>query len=422
MKCIAGKTCLTVFFLVFTTAIKAQFGETIFYDTVTRVSGDGYVHSSIADGKYIYVSGASFSQTSPLPTVIKMDTSGTVIWTASDENNYSRFSGYTGYENSMASCNGTIKSGNRIFTIAEPAAYSLATTRLHEVWCISDSDGVLLWKVNVNNSWIVKIADYSDTSLLAITRTTDISNSFIGKYDYHIINKVTGAVTFSKHFGDAGVSVFNPPNILVDNNKNILLSWDDTCKKFRDDRLNQLVWTSHMPNTGSLKMIDVVIQDSNRYYFSGKNNVRCVDSLTGATIWFKSWPSLGFIAGVQSGGDCRPKDIFLKDSLLFIAWSSIYVGSVGLDRAFVLTRLNKYNGSERYTVAHDFTGIPPDPPPAATSEIDWPFKMCMDENRNIYMVGSYDRAPAGKTPATGASCALTAKRAQKYMKPPSAMT
>src|SRR6185295_13449632 len=106
---------------------KAQFSETIFYDSLTKISGDGYVHSCIAEGKYIYLSGSSFSPIAPLPTVTKMDTSGAVIWTATDEDNYNRFGGYFGYENAMASCMGTIKSGNRIFTIAEPFAYTLSS-------------------------------------------------------------------------------------------------------------------------------------------------------------------------------------------------------------------------------------------------------------------------------------------------------
>lgn len=392
---------------------RAQFSETIFYDTLTKVSSDGYVHSCLADGKYIYVSGSSFSETSPLPTVTKMDTAGNVIWTATDESD-NRFSGNWGFKNSMNSCRSTIKSGNRIFTAAEPRAFALPTTLLHEVWCISDSTGVLLWKLNINKSWIVRLADYSDTSIIAITRTTSASNTFIGIYDYHLIHKQTGALIYSKHFGDAGLSLFNEPNVFVDNNKNILLSWDDTCKKFRDDRLNQLLWTSHIPYNGSLKMINVVTQSDNRYYFSGQNNVRCVDTATGATVWYNQYPSIGYMPGVQSGGDCIPKDILFKDSLLYMTWTSVYVGGVQLTHGFTLTRLNKTNGYMKYMAAYDFTGTPPDPPPSGTSDqLDWPFKICMDENRNIYIVGSYDRAPGQESPGNWGIMRFNSETGQK---------
>lgn len=382
-----------IFFIVSLATVlssaKAQFSETLFYDTLSKVSKEGYVRSGFGEGKYIYLSGSSFSEEAPLPTVTKLDTSGTVIWTAIDNDNYGRFANYYGFENGMAYCKGTIKSGQRLYTIVEPHYSTLATTGRYEVWCISDTSGVLLWKLSFGTKYLVKIADFSSTELLAITGTFDL--------EYHVINKITGQLVFTRHFGNAGVSLTNEPDILVDMNQNVLLSWDDTCRKFRDNRLNNLLWTSHMPNTGSLKMIDRITQDSSRFIFMGRNNARAVDTLTGATVWFRP-VQVGFVLGIQSGSDGNPKDFILKDSLLYVTWVSPYVGGIDLGRGFTLTAINKYTGTIRYNVAYDFGGVPPDPPPPFTSELDWPMQLCMDGNKQIYMTGSYDRAPGMEDP------------------------
>jgi hypothetical protein len=81
----------------------SQFNEIIFFDTLSKASKDGYVHSGITNGKYIYLSGASFSQESPLPTITKLDTAGNLIWTAIDNDNYERFARYYGFARSGVS-------------------------------------------------------------------------------------------------------------------------------------------------------------------------------------------------------------------------------------------------------------------------------------------------------------------------------
>lgn len=364
----------------------AQFSETIFYDSLSKVTNDGFIHSGIAEGKFIYLSGSSFSEQSPLPTITKTDTSGNVIWTAADDENQERFGNYYGYNNGMAACKSTFKSGNKLYTIAQGTGTQSST--YNEIWCVSDSAGVLLWKTNINE-YAVKIVDYSSTELLLLT-------SFNG-YNYHIISKITGKVLFSKFIAFPSASLVNLPNILVDEQKNILISWDDICQKYKDKNLSQLLWISNMPNNGTIKMIDLIIQDSGRYLFVGNNYARAVDSLTGNTVWYKH-VQVGYIQGTQSGDDCNPSGVIVKDSSLYITWVSPYVGGVDLARGFTLTRINTANGNVGFNVAYDFNGVPPDPSPQGVGELDWPLAISMDANKQIYLSGSYDYSSGPENP------------------------
>ncbi len=366
---------------------RAQFSETIFYDSLTKVTNDGFIHSGITEGKFIYLSGSSFSEESPLPSVTKTDTAGNVIWTAADNENAGRFGNYYGYGSSMSTCKSTFKSGNRLYSIAEGLVPQ--SNPVYEIWCISDSAGVLLWKTPIAQR-AVKIVDYSPTELLLITGSYD--------YEYHIINKITGKLVFTKFIATHSLTLVNDPNILVDAQKNILISWDDNCQKYRDRELTQLLWTSHLPNNGSLRMIDMVIQDSGRYLLVGNNYARAIDSLTGNTIWYKPI-QVGYVQGSQSGDDGNPKAVIVKDSSLYITWVSPYVGGVDLTRGYTLTRINTGNGNVGFNVAYDPIGIPPDVPgPPSSGELDWPMAMSMDANNQIYLTGSYDYGAGMQNP------------------------
>ena len=386
MRYIYKQFFITLLLITHLSLTRAQFSETIFHDSLTKVTNDGYIHSGIAEGKFIYLSGSSFSEQSPLPTITKTDTAGNVIWTVADNENHERFGDYFGWENSMAACKSTFKSGSQLYTIAQGVGTQANT--YNEIWCISDSGGVIVWKTIINE-YVYKIVDYSTTELLLLT-------NFNG-YNYHIINKITGKLVFSKFIAFPGVSLQNEPNILVDAQKNILISWDDICQKYRDKLLTQLLWTSILPNNGSLRMIDMVIQDSARYLIAGNNYARAIDSLTGNTIWYRP-VQVGYIQGTQSGDDGNPKAIIVKDSSLYITWVSPYVGNVDLERGFTLTRINTANGSIRFNVAYDFIGAPADLPPPAPGGLDWPIAMSIDANKQIYLSGSYDRGPGAQSP------------------------
>jgi hypothetical protein len=374
------------FFSLSISAAKAQFSHTLFYDTLTKASKEGYIHSAFAEGQYLYVSGASFSDETPLPTVTKMDTAGKIVWTTVDHNDFARFlRPDDGFGYRSGKCHGTIKTGNRLYTIA--LSWNARFETPNEIWCISDSTGMILWKSNINNKEIVKIVDYSDSELLAISTLYPGGDR---NYYYHVIDKTSGAVLFTKHFGSHGDHHFttNRPNLFVDVNKNVLLSWDDTCRKFRDNRLNDLAWTSRIFISGRTYMIDKVIQDSGRYIFMGLNYVRSVDTASGGSVWVRTVKP-GAVTG-QPGGDSNPQDHILKDSMLYVIWLSPYTGSIGLEKGFTLTAFNKYNGNIRYNVAYDFEGIPADNWGGYSDPLEVGISLAMDENAQLYITGSYD--------------------------------
>ncbi|MBE7174332.1 MAG: T9SS type A sorting domain-containing protein [Williamsia sp.] len=382
---IANLILSAFFFILLAPAAKAQFRQTLFYDTVSKASGEGYIESGFVEGKYMYVSGASFSDRYPLPTVIKTDTAGNAVWTATDNDNYSTFGGIADFAVSYtpAVCKGTLKSANRIYTIAGRDARSYQQKTHYEVWCLSDSTGVLLWKVSLDNRVIVKLADYSSTELLAVT----------GGDNYcYVLDKVTGAIVRKVGYGSGS----DKADILIDSNRNILLSAGNFCRKYRDSKFGTPLWISSRDYYGSYSSIDKITQQGNRYIFMGRDNVRSVDTLTGSTVWFRDVP-VGNVVGIQGGSEGDPQDYILRDSLLYVIWWSPYVGGVDLQKGFTLTCLNTQDGSIRFNVAYDFTGVPADVNPDIpfNDALDWPVAMCMDNNRQIYMTGAYDSEHTG---------------------------
>jgi|GEM_PF-3033699 len=359
---------------------------TIFYDTVSNISNEGRFDKALADGKFIYISGNAFADSAynRLPAVIKTDTSGKWIWTATDQENYGRFAGHSYYTGLY--CDQTFKSADRLYTIAGAGRADNDFYAPSEIWSIADSTGILLWKLQAPNTKWLRLTDYDDTTMIAFGFFS-ANNYTYGTY--YLINKLSGKIRFSKVLGSLSsnytydMSYFN---LLVDDHKNILYTYYDSCKKFTDSYLTQLQWEKSF----SPSPIKTVVQDSARYILMGKGRVAAVDTANGNVIWNTALIP-GWIIGVQSGeADCIPAGYALKDSLLYITWRSLYVGSNSLIRGFTLTRFNKNDGSVRFNVAYDFKGVPADPVPNLNDRYDWPFALCLDANGNAYLTGTYD--------------------------------
>jgi len=368
--------CLFCLF-IFTDNVRAQFTETVFYDTVSRVSKEGFVTGGYTEGKYMYLTGGSYSNQVSIPSLTKIDTSGDIVWTAIDP----APALHTEQKPDMSLVKGTtthfLKDGNRIYTVS----------RNNQLWCIDDSSGFMIWNSKVPGDWFLKIVSFNDTELALLTGSYGL--------EYHIVNKATGNVVYSRRLVPEGVWVYKA-ELTVDDRKNILIGWGDTCYKYRDRYLDQLLWKSvQPPNFG--ESVDRIVQDSGRYILAGLNNVRAVDTLTGKNVWYNH-VYVGYVPGEQGGWPCNVKKIVLRDSLMYITWTSPEVGGINLDRSFTLTCINRNNGHVKYNVAHDFNGVPADPPQAFAGELDWVMDFCFDGNGDIYLTGSYDYSAGMQNP------------------------
>jgi Secretion system C-terminal sorting domain len=359
----------------------SQNRETIFYDSLRNINQMGYVESSFAEGQYIYLSGNSYSETNPLPSVTKIDTSGNTIWTAS-----SYTSGVTAGVaiQSNLTCTKTIKSNNKLFTIAYTP---LINSNLYnnEVWAIFDSSGTIIWKRSFPYP-VTSINDFNSNELIVIT-----DGSFNDNF-YYIIDKDTGEILFRK-------TISSGSKAYVDNSKNVLIYWRDSCEKYRENRLINRVWTSHLPNNGTNYEFHYIKDDTSQYLIIGNNYARAIDTLNGSTKWIR--PILvGYIIGQQSGIGAIPRDIVFSDSSMYVTWVSRAVGSIGT-KLFTLSKINKKNGSLIYNVSHDFVGIPASPSnnPSLYADADWPYSMAIDKNKDIYITGSYDYGAGPENPA-----------------------
>src|SRR5207244_1931442 len=122
-----------------------------------------------------------------------------------------------------ATCDNVFKSGSRLFAVARDADHT--TT---ELWAISDSGGTLIWK-NAFRHKLVNIFDYDTSEMIAIADSG-------GRYNYYVVSKQTGAILFQKTLWNTQIQTgfeTNYPYVLVDNDKNILVSYSDTCRKYR---------------------------------------------------------------------------------------------------------------------------------------------------------------------------------------------
>ena len=372
----------------------AQFNETIFYDTVNKISSEGIITGGYSQGKYLYLTGGSFPNAYSIPSLTKVDTAGNVIWTATDPELFSSFK--QGIDISVVSgkTNQCLLSGQRIFTAS--------TT--NELWCVDDSSGNLLWKTKIPSDYVIKLVDLSAAEFILLT----------GHYgmEYHVINKETGKITYSRRLIPAANNNVYRADLMVDVHQNIIISWGDTCYKYRDRELNQLLWKSSLPYYGN-KSIERIILDSNQYILAGMNNVSAVDTLTGNVIWYKK-VLVGNIPLVQSGDDGVPRKLIIRDSLIYISWNSAGVGGVDLRRGFAMTCVNKYNGNIRYNVAYDFIGVPPDPEQGiGQDELDWIMDFCLDDNDNLYLTGSYDISTGSLVPGNWGIMKLNGRTGEK---------
>lgn len=358
--------------------VDAQFNETIFYDTVSKVSQEGIIEGGHSEGRYIYLTGGSYSNTYSIPSLTKIDTSGSVVWTSTDPELMATFKRGGDISSVTGKTTHCIVSGGHVFTVS----------RQNELWCIDDSSGNLLWKTKLAGDYAIKLADFNTTEMLVLT----------GHYglQYQVVNKQTGSITFTSTVVPTGYSIYSA-DLLVDAHQHILISWGDTCYKYQDRELKRLLWKSSLPFYGN-KSIGLIVEDKGQYILAGMNNVRAIDTLTGNVIWYRQ-VSVGAVPLVQTGTDCNPRKLILRDSLLYISWISPYVGGLDFRRAFAMTCVTTSTGTVKYNVAYDFTGVPADPAQGVgQDELDWLMDFCLDDNGNLYLTGSYDNSTGPGAP------------------------
>ncbi|OJW31895.1 MAG: hypothetical protein BGO54_15800 [Sphingobacteriales bacterium 46-32] len=377
-----NRLCLFFIFwlpsLISVQQLHAQFPETVFYDTVSKVSGEGRVSGGIVADNHIYLTGGSFSDEWPLPSVTKLDTSGMVIWTAIDPSWTGQLSASFPIHTIKGESYFLIKDKSRLYT----------TVRNERLWCISDSGGGIIWDIPLPEALPVKLIDYSEEQLILLTGLSGLR--------YYLVNKATGKIDYSKTLINSGAYEFRF-GILVDSNRNVLIGLGDTVYKYRDRELNDLSWKSALPFSFPTT-VRCIRANGSEYLIGGSNYFRSIDSLNGNTQWYSEIP-VGFVDGIQSGSTGIPQTILFRDSLIYVSWILEHVGGIDMRRSFAVSCINRNTGHIRYNVSYDFVGIPPDPAvPSSQEELDWPIDMAMDSTGNLYLTGSYDRSAGPSNP------------------------
>lgn len=385
-----------------------QIPERIFYDTVTSVSDKGKVTRVLADGGNIYISGGFFAENHYLegqyplqPAVSKLDTAGNVIWTAASQEQYPDYGSLSSSGFFSATCDNTIKAGNRIYTIANfSQSYPKESS---ELWSIDDLSGTITWRKKYKEV-VLKVVDYNSTELIVLSEKFNSPDFFDCTYFYTVVDKASGVELFRKTLtvgtGSFANTLSQPYAVYVDTSKNVLLSHFDTCWKYRDSRLTQLHWTASEFGPSSDKNIVSITQQSNRYLLLSRNYVKAVDTATGVKLFFKH-VQVGVVASPpQSGDDGVPRSFLVKDSLLYITWTAPYVPG-NMKSGFTLTRMNCINGYVKFNVAYDMTGVPADTWTIVNDPPDWPFHIAMDASRNVYLTGSFDGGEGSENVSAG---------------------
>src|SRR6476660_4417434 len=90
-----NKTCVVLLLLLscLSKTFTARSQSKIFYDTLTSITGNGYMESAFMKDGYIYASGTAFTDSgvsAAIPAIYKIDTLGNTVWTSIDPTDYDR--------------------------------------------------------------------------------------------------------------------------------------------------------------------------------------------------------------------------------------------------------------------------------------------------------------------------------------------
>lgn len=345
-----------------------QLSETYFYDQEAK---DGRVEDYIKGNDYLVVAGSVFDNYPNQASIIKIDTSGNVIWSTTNTDTTSYQGGYV----------------HKIFE-SEGYIYALAVfNQIKEIWKINTRNGSLEWKRTFYPEYSGQarhFMDYDSNKFLIAYRETS------GKIKYTFIDKQNGETLSSHQIGYNSNAKFG---IAIDKNFDIYYSFRDTIFKASGINPDIIYWKKALPD--SLNIVDLlniyIDKNDSIYLFArhhhfydsnGYGKVIALNSFNGSVMWASNAP----------GAEIRDVTFKDKNGYIYSSWHHAFTGG-GVFK-FWTSKIDKITGEIEWNSFHSFKTVGFDDY-VHSGRTQGAHSLEVDDSGNIFLTGYYGAANYG---------------------------
>lgn len=337
--------------------------NTYFEDVEAKENGIASCHIKFQNK--IIVGGSFFGKQKYYPSIMCIDTLGSVLWNTAlvDTSSYSYLDINTGAQKLTYGNDGYI--------------YAVVAAGYFELWKIDASTGNIIWKKklppSVYNSYHY-LLDY-DAAKLVVT--------YMGTGNYNkmaFINKTTGDTIYSKNFGSSNDKL----GFAIDKQKNIYYTRIDSVYKLDANFPHNKLWGNKYP-------ITTVPEYQGMYCDTVQNEIFCFGYTTGSfkkPVIVKLNSLTGsFISHVTIPYyvDADFQDMVVKNNFLYISWQHLYFG--GGTYPYLVTKYNRTTGLSPWTINYTFVGLSSAGPYFSNSSAA--MSIDVDSNDDVYATGYY---------------------------------
>ncbi len=353
------------------TPVLAQVTEHYFSDAESK---DGSASCHIKYNNSIIVGGQSFDRYRHQPVVMRVDTTGNVLWKTSDTDT----AFYTGVYQRIWK----LMDGNNgfVYALCGSSTYNYNSV---EWWKINPASGVVIWKKKINGLTLdsysqFHLVDYDASSFIVVFKPT------MNQMKIAFIAKSTGDTLSTKVLFNGSVDYFKF-GICIDAQKNIYYSKGDTICKRLASNLDSIAWAVQYP-LAAVEYYSHLYHDSTTtglYCIGNANTVNDNGKIVKINPLNGSWVSTYTTAGWLQ----RCYDIKVHGPDVYVMWESIVT-----DQGYFLsvTKYEMATATEKWHCSYVVTGVgtPVDP----NYDEQHSNSLDIDDQGDVYATGIYAKA------------------------------
>lgn len=323
--------------IFFSVSLNAQVSEHYFTDEEPKT--EGKIVSHIKYQNNIIIGGNSFDNARFNPVLLRIDTTGKILWKTTSNDNKS-------YNSSRVYI-------HKFFIGLDSFIYASCydeSNKEKEVWKVNPKNGNIIWKKTLTNTYLHHaprfIMDFDSSKFLISYSVSYNSSSYYTRLAF--MSKLTGDTLNSVFLGNMPWQ--NPRyGLCIDDKKDIYYSCYDTLYKMSGKSPNKIIWkkTHSSAQVSDYHYIWYDTQ-SKLLYFIGKRNTGTaygkivkINSVDGALI---------STSNAINSDDVEYQDMKVDNGSLNIIWRHITVG--GSPRTFSATKYTMSNAQIEWNITY----------------------------------------------------------------------